>query len=172
MIFYFCQAMRRHHKQIRKFLHDESSKLSFILVVVLIVTMTLQIVVWQETFIWIDIDPISVDWFFSRLAYSALTFVTLGSLLYRLWFYKVLYVIFGKLFGYTFYKDLKKIVRIGLIALMYFIIVPFVADILNTILTRWYNCIRYIGFITPALWVWLMLFVIIVLLHFHHKKSS
>lgn len=164
--------MQRYHKRLRKYIQEESSKLSFILIIVLVVTIALQLWIGQQNFIRIDIEPISVDWLFSRLAYSALTFVTLGSLLYRLWFYKVLYVIFGKLFGYTFYKGLKKIVRIGLIALMYFVIVPFVADLLNTILTRWYNCIRYIGFITPALWVWLMLFAVVVLLHFYHKKSS
>jgi hypothetical protein len=164
--------MQRYHKQFRKYIQEESSKLSLILIMILAVTLILQLWIWQNIFIRIDIDPISVDWIFSRLLYSALTFVTLGWVLFKVWFYKLLYAFFWKLFGYKFYKKIKKAIRVLLLGLMFFVIVPFVADLLNTILSRWYNWLRYISFISPALWVWLMIFLIGVLFHFQKKKTT
>jgi len=164
--------MKRYNKELRKYIQEESSKLSIILIMVLVVTITLQLWIGQTTFIRIDIEPISVDWIFSRLLYSALTFVTLGWVLYKVWFYKMLYAVFWRLFGYKVYEGIKKIIRAILLGLMFFVIVPFVADLLNTVLTRRYNWLRYISFISPALWVWLMLFLIGALFSFQKKKTS
>jgi hypothetical protein len=164
--------MKRYHKELRKYIQEESSKLSIILIIVLISTIGLQLLIWQNNFIRIDIEPISVDWIFSRLLYSALTYVTLGAFLYAVWFYKILYKIFWKLFNYWVYKQIKKIIRVVLLALMFFVIVPFIADLLNTSLSRWYNSLRYISYISPGLWIWLIIFLIWVLFHFQKKKTS
>gem|GEM_PF-4136946 len=53
--------MKRYNKELRKYIQEESSKLSIILIMVLVVTITLQLWIGQTTFIRIDIEPISVD---------------------------------------------------------------------------------------------------------------
>ncbi len=85
---------------------------------------------------------------FSRLLYSALTFVTLGALLYRLKFYQMLYRISG---DWRSFQEAKKIVWIALVGLMFFIIVPTTVNLMNHVLSFGYNVLNLLFYLCPPL---------------------
>ena len=163
--------MQRHSKALKKYFQEESSKLSIILICLLVATVVLQIVIQQNEFLRIKIQPIDSSWIFSRLVYSALTFVTLGALLYKLKFYKLLYETVWRLFWYKIYEKVKYIVRWVLIAFMYIKVVPYITNILNQTISIAYNALRYIAFISPWLWIGLMIFFIWVLIDTQKKRK-
>lgn len=163
--------MQRYSKALKKYFQEESSKLSVILICVLVATVVLQIFIQQNEFIWVKIQPIDTSWIFSRLVYSALTFVTLGALLYKLKFYKLLYETVWRLFWYKIYEKVKYLVRWVIIAFMYIKVVPYITNILNQTISTAYNALRYIAFISPWLWIGLMIFFIWVLFDTQKKKK-
>lgn len=136
------------------------------------VVFLLFLLVWNKftgkTFSWEWIDSISVPPYV-RLFYSALVFVSLGAVLYATGFYKILYQFFvGFLGDFKTYKEVKALIWIGLIALMYFKIIPWVVDILNILVSIGYNVLNLILYIFPALGVSLILGILITL--FFHKR--
>ena len=163
--------MSRYSRTLRKFFQEEQLKLSIILMCVLVTTVVLQIFIQQNEFLRIKIQPIDTSWIFSRLVYSALTFVTLGALLYKLKFYKLLYETVWRLFWYKIYEKVKYVVRWVLIAFMYIKVVPYITNILNQTISIAYNALRYIAFISPWLWIGLMIFFIWVLYYTQRKKK-
>lgn len=163
--------MSRYSRTLRKFFQEEQLKLSIILICLLVATVVLQIVIQQNEFIRIKTQPIDTSWIFSRLVYSALTFVTLGALLYKLKFYKLLYETVWRLFGYKIYEKVKYVVRWVLIAFMYIKVVPYITNILNQTISIAYNALRYIAFISPWLWIGLMIFFIWVLIDIQKKRK-
>lgn len=116
------------------------------------------------SFEWRDINPIDPPSVFHRLAYSALTYVTLGAFLYSLLFWRFLYRLAG---DYRSFVELKRIVWLGLMALMFFVVVPVAVDILNAIASFGYNMFNLILYLFPPFGVSLILFLIY--LYFKNK---
>lgn len=117
-----------------------------------------------KTFTWTEINPIEQPSLFVRLLYSALTFVTLGRLLYVIGFYKALYQILG---DWRSFKEAKAIIWVLLMGAMFFVIVPTVVDILNGILSIGYNLPALILYAFPPVGVSLILFAF----YFYFKKK-
>jgi len=121
------------------------------------------IFVMGKTFVWTDISPIEQPSIFIRILYSALTFVTLGRILYVLGFYKALYQFLG---DWRSYKEAKSIIWILLMALMFFVIVPKVVDLLNGVISIVYNILALILYALPPVGISIVLFLI----YFYIKK--
>ena len=117
-----------------------------------------------KTFTWTDISPIDSPSIFVRIFYSALTFVTLGRLLYLAGFYKALYRILG---DWRSFKEAKAIIWVLLMAAMFFVIVPLVVDILNGILSIGYNLLALTLYAFPPVGVSMILFAF----YFYFKKK-
>lgn len=97
---------------------------------------------------WQVISPVPEPSIFSRLLYSALTFVTLGALLYKLKFYQMLYHISG---DWRSFQEAKKIVWIVLVGLMFFIVVPATVNLMNHVLSLGYNVLNLLFYLCPPL---------------------
>lgn len=117
-----------------------------------------------KTFSWTEINPIEQPSIFVRLLYSALTFVTLGRILYIIGFYRALYQILG---DWQSFKEAKAIIWVLLTGAMFFVIVPTVVDILNGILSFGYNLFALVLYAFPPVGVSLILFT----LYFYFKKK-
>lgn len=112
-----------------------------------------------QSFEWTPISPIEAPSFPYRLLYSALVFVTLGASLYYLGFYKWLYSFFrGVRGGYRDYKELKRLIWTSLIMLMFFVIVPMVVKILNSVISFFYNVYVLILYVFPSLAISALIF--------------
>ena len=113
-----------------------------------------------NTFAWQEISPIEQPGLVPRLFYSALVFAGPGWFLYhKLKFWKFLYEPYrgGGRGAYREYQKLKNAFWGLLILLMYFVIVPFVVNILNTIISFFYNIFNFILYLSPALGIFLIL---------------
>ncbi len=107
-----------------------------------------------KTFEWQSITPIEEPDLLPRLFYSALVYVTLGWFLFhKLKFWKFLYEPYrgGGRHAYREYEKLKAGIWGLLILLMYFVIVPFVVDILNTIISFFFNLYVLLLYLAPPL---------------------
>lgn len=115
-----------------------------------------------HTFAWQEINPIEQPTIFVRYFYSAFTFVTLGAFLYyvvKLW--KGIYFICVKVLGsWDLYRLVKSLVWLGLMAVTYFYIVPTVVEILNAVISFFYNIFNFILYLSPTIGVFLILSVI------------
>lgn len=104
----------------------------------------------HHTFEWLNINPISAPELFERVIYSALVFVTLGALLYRVGFYKLLYeIIVNELGDRWVYRKVKAIIWGILMLIMYFWIVPAVVDILNFVISLLFNLLNFTIYLFP-----------------------
>lgn len=120
------------------------------------IVFALAVLLWHfafgKSFQWENISPVEAPGLLPRLFYSALVYISLGAILYTMGFYKVLYSLFrGVHGGYLKYKDTKALIWRGLILAMYFVIVPFVVDVLNTIISFFYNILNLVLYIFPPL---------------------
>jgi len=107
-----------------------------------------------KSFEWQSISPIEQPGLLPRLFYSALVFAVPGWFLYhKLKFWKFLYAPYrgGGKRAYREYEKLKAAVWGLLILLMYFVIVPFVVDILNAIISFFFNLYVLLLYVLPAL---------------------
>lgn len=104
-----------------------------------------------SSFAWNDIAPIDQPDLLSRAFYSALTFVSIGAILYQLQFYRFLSWIFGS--DRSSYKEAKRIIWIGLILMMYWYIVPVIVDFLNTAVSFAYNISLLVLYLSPVLFI-------------------
>ncbi len=106
------------------------------------------------------ISSISQPSIFHRLLYSALVYVTLGAFLFWTKFYKLLYWLFVKLLGKKkLHKEVKRRIWIILIVLMYFVIVPWVVDILNGVISFFYNILNFVLYLYAPLGISLIALV-------------
>lgn len=110
-----------------------------------------QIFIFNHAFRWVKITPISdIPW--DRALFSALTYVSLGAILYYLLFYKLLSFIFYRVLGdYKAYLQAKRVVWLALMLINYYYVTPFVISVLNKILSFCYNIITLILFVSPSL---------------------
>lgn len=115
-----------------------------------------------HVFVWQEIKPIEQPTIFVRYFYSAFTFVTLGAFLYyvvKLW--KGIHFICVKVLGsWDLYRLVKSLVWLGLMAVTYFYIVPTVVEILNAVISFFYNIFNFILYLSPTIGVFLILSVI------------
>lgn len=117
----------------------------------LVFTTTMYGYITGNTFEWQSIEPISEPSIFSRLLYSALTFVTIGAFLYKIGFYKFLYSLYrGTKNGWREYKKAKAGIWGLLVLLMFFIIVPFVVNVLNIVISVMFNVYTLLIYIFPS----------------------
>jgi hypothetical protein len=122
-----------------------------------------------KSFVWTEIDQISIPGIPSRLFYSALVFVTIGAFLLRIGFYKLIADFFGRLLGdWELYHKIKHLLWSSLTCLMCFYIVPKVVGALNAIASFFYNIWFLILYLVPAVGI----FVCIALLYFIIKKRK
>lgn len=101
-----------------------------------------------EPFVWKQIESFSTPDFWNRVFWSALTFVTLGALLYRLYLYKILSIIFGS--DRSGYRQMKRIIWLGLMYVNYQIF-PVVIDIANFVSSVVFNGFIYTVYLSPYL---------------------
>ncbi len=120
------------------------------------VLFALSIALWHyftgRVFEWQSISPVSEPDLLPRLFYSALVYVTLGAVLYATGFYKSLYSLYrGTRGGYRAYKEMKGVIWLALILGMYFVIIPVVVDILNVVISFFYNIALLVLYVFPPL---------------------
>lgn len=146
----------------------QSAALSFVL------TLVFAIYSWHlgNTFAWESISPIEQPSILVRAVYSALTFATLGAIIYALGFYKILYAPYrGVKGGHKEYKKDKKAIWGILILLMYFVIIPVVVNVLNAIASFFYNIFKYILYLSPAVGIFLILTILISYIYSRAKVA-
>ncbi len=129
-----------------------------------------------KSFEWRSISPISQPSLFHRYFYSAFVFFTIGAFLYyvvKLW--KILYFIFVKILNARrLYNLIKGFLWTILILLAYFYIVPTIVDILNAIISFFYNILILFMYLLPLVGVFLLVFLSSygVYIIFKQKSSS
>lgn len=120
-----------------------------------VISVQLAMAVWQlmqgSVFEWRNIQPIGQPDIFIRLLYSALTFGSLGAILYALRFYQFLSWIFGR--DRKGYRDAKGKIWVGLILAMYFVVVPVVVDVMNAVVSFFYNVTLLALYVSPILFI-------------------
>lgn len=155
-----------------KTLKKEVRSLKLILTIVFPLTFIFWYKLSGKPFEWQWINPIAVPPYI-RLFYSALVFITLGFFLYLIKFYQVLYIIFVKVLGdFRSYKEAKGLIWFGLIALMYFKIVPWFVVVLNTIISIGYNLLKLIVYISPIIGISLVLGIIFLLFYINFREKG
>ncbi len=140
--------------------------------VVFVLTVAITTLIWShltgDIFEWKRINPVPEPSIPVRLLYSALVYVTFGRVLYLIGFYQVLHAfVVGGLGDWGLYHGLKKILWIGLMAMMYFWIVPFVVEVLNVTISFFYNALNLILYLLPAVGISVAVFVV----YFLFKKA-
>lgn len=131
------------------------------LVLAILIVMSVTRLFLGESFVWKDIAPISTPDLWNRIFWSALTFATLGAILYHLRFYLALSWLFGSDRGG--YRQAKGLIWMVLILFNYHIF-PVVVDIMNTIISVAYNSLVFAVYSAPVLLAGLVLGVLFGLL--------
>lgn len=115
-----------------------------------------------KDFVWTDYAFISDPTLAPRLL-SALVFTSLGEILYDLGFYYVLHFVFVVILrDRAAYNQIKRVIWLSLMAVMGFVIVPWVIDTLNKVFSFLYNVWLFILYIFPVFGVFLLGFAIAV----------
>lgn len=126
-----------------------------------------------KSFEWQSINPIEAPGLLPRLFYSALVYITLGSFLYAVGFYKFLYSLYrGMRGGWKAYNDTKDFIWWVLILGMYFVIIPFVVDVLNAIISFFYNIAILFLYLSPIFGVLLISFAISYIIFIRYKPKN
>lgn len=121
-----------------------------------------------EVFEWKDIAPIEAPDLWARIIYSALTYVSLGALLYHAKFYMLLSALFGR--DRRGYREAKSRVWGLLMLVMFFFVVPFGVDIANNVVSFAYNIAVFLLYVSPA--VTLLFLIVIVIAVLRRLKST
>jgi len=139
------------------------------------VLFSLALLLWHfglgKSFIWSKIEPISAPELFERYFYSAFVFVTIGAFLFWIRFYQLLHgIVVGKFGDWRLYKDIKGFIWGGLMLISYFWLVPRIVDLLNSIISFFYNILGLVLYTLPSLGVALILsFPVLVYIRKHVK---
>jgi len=123
-------------------------------------------------FEWKTISPISQPSLLYRQFYSAFVFVTIGAFLYyivKLW--KFLYFILVKILrSWGLYELIKWALWTFLILITYFYIVPIVVDILNAVISFFYNLAILLLYLFPPIGIFLIVFLSGYAIHIVTKR--
>ncbi len=129
------------------------------------VIFALAILLWHfafgKSFQWEAISPIEEPSIFNRVLYSALVFVTFGAFLYWIRFYQFLHhIVVRGLRDRQLYNGIKGLIWGSLILVMYFWVIPKVVELLNAIISFFYNILNLALYLFPPLGVSLIVFSI------------
>ncbi len=134
---------------------------SAIFVIIFALSILLWHFVFDKTFRWETITPVEEPSLLNRALYSALVFVTFGAFLYWIKFYQFLYSLIVKaLRDRRLYQNTKRLIWGFLILIMYFWIIPKIVDLLNTIISLFYNLFNLMLYLFPPLGISLVVFSI------------
>jgi len=129
------------------------------------IVITLAFSVWyfitSKGFEWKEINPISQPSLLNRYFYSAFVFTTIGAFLYyvvKLW--KGLYFVFVRTLGNReLYKLIKWLLWTSLIFLTCFYIMPAIVEVLNTVISFFYNTAILLLYLVPPVGIFLLAFL-------------
>lgn len=111
-----------------------------------------------KNFTWNKIEPLSAPSLVERYFYSAFVYITLGAFLYWIKFYQFLHILTVGIFGsWGLFRDLKRFIWVGLILISYFWIVPRIMDLLNNIISFFYNILGLVLYSIPSLGIALII---------------
>jgi hypothetical protein len=118
-----------------------------------------QTLIWNKTFNWVDVEPFStLSW--DRVLFSAITFLTIGEILFRLYFYKALSFFFHTILNdHRGYIEAKRWIWRALMLFMYFYVQPIVIKFLNVVTSILYNIIAFLAFSLPTLGITLLFLI-------------
>lgn len=141
-----------HEKVIMSYIRkNEASVITGILGLLFCAFVTAQIYIFNHSFEWVSIEPLSpLPWI--RILFSATTFVTIGTVLFALRFYQLLSFIFHKiLHDHGGYVKAKAAIWLSLNLFICFYVQPIVIKFLNEIISFFYNLITLFLYVSPAL---------------------
>lgn len=138
-------------------------------ILVILVSLSLVRMFFGESFVWQEITPFSTPDFWHRAFWSALTFVTLGYGLYKIYFYRILSWLFGS--DRSGYRQMKKIIWLGLMYINYQIF-PIVVDTLNQIISIVFNFSMMAVYAAPMLLLGLIFGLLLGALMEHHAIAE
>jgi len=162
-------------KWYKKVLVENKKELVRSAIVSIIVTLAFSLwyFVTGKSFEWKTISPISQPSLLYRQFYSAFVFITIGAFLYyvvKLW--KFLYLIFVKILrSWGLYELIKWALWTSLILITYFYIVPIVVDILNAVISFFYNIAILFLYLFPSLGIFLIVFISGYAIHIVIKRT-
>ena len=141
--------MNWYEREIKKYSVDMNTKIYAWIIIALSFSIYFYFTKWVYKWEDIEIIPL-VPWI--RILISALTYITIWSLLYRSkLLYKPLFFIFVRVLGAKrLYKEIKAIIWILLIWFMYFVLLPITIIILNKIISFFYNIILILFYLSPV----------------------
>lgn len=144
-------------------------KSSAIFAAILAINFSLWRFVAGKAFEWASITPLSAPPLIYSF-YSALVFVTLGYLLYKIRFYKLLAVVFGEILGdWKAYRTIKVVIWGCLILIAYYLLQKLI-DLINQTISFFYNVLNFLLYLAPPLGITLIVFLIFLLWEAEHEK--
>lgn len=112
-----------------------------------------------ESHEWLNYTPIPEPTLTIQVM-SALGFVWLWRVLYKVGFYYILHFFVVRVWNdIQSYKDIKQWIWGGVCLITGFVIVPFIIDIMNSILSFLYNIILETLYYSPIIWISWVLFL-------------
>ena len=163
LIFLYTVQMTWYERVLKKNIKEIFS--SGILYVCILIILSIQHFFLGNSFSWVWIEPIEQPSIFVRIFYSAITYPTLGYLVYRTGFYLFIWRIFPR----RIFRGIKKKVWIILIGVMFFVVVPIVVDVLNGIISIFYNIFNFFLYLFPA--VAISSLIVVGILYLRNKKT-
>lgn len=112
-----------------------------------------------QSFHWEAIDPIEMPGLMPTIVYSALVFVGPGRWLLKMGFYKSLYSSFkGTKGGWWAYLRAKRKIWVFMMLMMGVVVIPWAVNVLNAILSFFYNVAGLMLYLVPPLGITLIIF--------------
>ncbi len=147
----------------KKVLTENKKEIIISAIISLIITLAFS--VWYfitgKGFEWKEINPISQPSLLNRYFYSAFVFSTIGAFLYyvvKLW--KGLYFVFVRtLRSRELYELIKWLLWTSLILLTYFYIMPAIVEVLNAVISFFYNVAILLLYLAPPVGIFLFVFL-------------
>lgn len=129
--------------------------------------------VFSWNFSWKEIDPIEMPPLWIRSLASLFTWFTLWNWLYKLYFYKALYLICNSLWtSYSKYKKLKKEIWVWLMLLVTFVLIPMITNLLNSIISFLFNILQFLIATLPFIGISIAISTMIVLCYIYITKKE
>lgn len=145
----------------KKVINDNKKEMVRSAIISLVITFALSLwyFVTGKGFERVNIEPISTPTLSIRLL-SALAFVSIGRILYKLKVYYVLYmVLVVALRNKSFYNNFKKVIWYSIMFIIGFYIAPWIIGVLNIVVSFLYNMSMLILYLVPVMGIFLIAFL-------------